>query len=156
MKTFGKIILSTLFVLIFSMGAKAQCFSGCSNINGKLQDIHVLGSQAQGTAQQVYTFATNGNYNQMMDRIFRLEIQLSEISQAGREINPLLVEDRMLYIQLTTLVRGIEGARMDWSSAVSSGDNTQIAAGAARLRDSLDSHRGEAQEIRVALCCVMP
>ena len=156
MKKFSKILLSGFLFILLSMQAQAQCFEQCDGLSDKLQDMHVLAAQAHGTAQQVYTFANNGNQNQLLDRITRLNGQLNQLSQTGRDIVSLPINDRILFLEMRELATEFEAIRGAWMTVSNAGNTTRIAAGASQLREDLAAFRGGPSEKRMGLCCMEP
>lgn len=153
MKKFSKILLAGFLVIFLGMQAQAQCFEQCDVLSGKLQDMHVLAAQAHGTAQQVYTFANNGNNNQLQDRITRLNGQLNQISQTGRDIISLPINNRILFLEMRELTTEFEAIRGAWLAISNSGNTTRIATGAGQLREDLAAYKDQPSEKRVGLCC---
>lgn len=153
MRTFSKFLFSCLLVLLLGTNANAQCFEQCNDVSDKLQEIHVLAAQAQGTAQQVYTFASNGNQNQLFDRITRLSGEISDLAQANRELVTIPGLDRLSLHYVQPLKVEFETIEIIYLDLVSSSSNAGKAAGAAALRDALNAHKGTATDKRTGLCC---
>lgn len=153
MKTFSKIVSIAMAMLFIGTTAKAQCFEQCQAMSGKLQEIHVLTSQAQGTAQQVYTFASNGNFNQMIDRMARLSNEMGQISRSTNELITLPGMDRLSIAYVQPLKVEMEALVIIHLSVASGGSTTQIGNAAAILRERLLEYRGRVDEKRVAICC---
>lgn len=157
MKTIQKSILFGLFALmmVFSVSAKAQGNSQYPELKAQLTDFIAIAAQAQGTANQVETFATNGNTNQLSNRIAELSSEISSLQTIASQTLRNPITNRLDYTWLSGFVSSFN-ADMRIFASIYGADNNTIAFIAGRLRERISHHRGEAQEIRVALCCVMP
>ena len=155
MKTIRFTILINAFVLLFTFGSSLQAQNAQDNydiLKGYLTDYIVLASQAEGTCQQIETFANNGNTNQLNLRIGSLIRSASEIGLIKMETARISVPNTGIMSGLRDLLEGIEGD-LNMVNAFQRANTQGIAVLASALRESFSNHKGNAQEIRIAICC---
>jgi hypothetical protein len=139
-------------LLILGSGLHAQNNQDYDLMKDYLSDYMVLASQTQGTCQQVEVFARNGNLGQIMQSAGALSRSMSEIGLIKNEMARRPVPDRLIFASILDLVAGIEGDISLWDAAQRA-DVPTMGTIASALRESLAHHKGQAQEIRVAICC---
>lgn len=121
---------------------------------GDLTEVITLCSQAQGDAQQVATFAANGNLNQLRSELEQLNFKIGQITRITGTMMNNSIPDRITYFELARSVSLWETSRSAWDAG-QSGRPEEIEAAAIELRAALDRHKGTANEIRIAICCRM-
>lgn len=156
MKALHKTIFFSVIALFFAFGSTLNAQNCACTTYGPLKaslgDLIVAASQAQGTAQQVSTFASNGNANQLANKISKLSGEMNDIQAIGSQIARSPIIDRILYLEIRNLSEGFSGDVIAFS-AILRADNAGIVIIADALRESLNRHKGDASEIRVGICC---
>lgn len=155
MKTIRFTILINAFAILFAFGSNLRAQNAPDNydiLKGYLTDYIVLASQAEGTCQQIETFANNGNTNQLNIRIGNLIRAASEMNLIQMESARISVPNSGIMSGLLNLLAGIE-ADVNMVSAFQRATTQGIAVIASVLRESIREHKGNAQEVRIAICC---
>ena len=156
MKSLHKTIIFSAFALFFAFGTTLNAQNCACTTNGPLKgylgDIIVKASQAQGNAQQIATFASNGNTNQLANKISQLGDDMTEIAAIGQQIASVPYSDRSLLMEISALSSGFN-ADISTFNLILSSNNTEIVVLANTLRDSLNLHKGQASDLRVGICC---
>lgn len=156
MKSVRNAFLFSALALFLTIGSSLRAQSAQANVDALkdyMTQYMILASDAQGLCQQVETFVNNGNMNQLMNRMGSLHRSMSEIGLVNVEQQRLSIPDRSIMGSLYTLGQEIDGDIALWASS-GRADIPTVGTIAARLRERLSDHKGHAQEIRVALCCV--
>ena len=157
MKSVRNAFLFSAIALFLTIGSSLRAQNAQADIDAMkdlMTEYNVLASEAQALAQQVETFANNGNMNQLMNRMGGLSRSVSEINLIKMEGARLVIPDANIMSEIRLLFSEIDGDAALWAS--SGRANIEAVGGiAAALRERLNDHKGHAHEIRVALCCVM-
>lgn len=155
MKTIRFTILINAFAILLAFGSSLRAQNAPDNydiLKGYLTDYIVLASEAEATCQQIETFANNGNTNQLNLRLGGLVRAASEMNLLKMESSRISVPNAGIMSGMRDLLEGIEGdlRMVDAFQRV----NTQgVATIASALRESIGAHKGNAQEVRIAICC---
>jgi hypothetical protein len=158
MKTIQKLFaLGLILLFVAPQGIRAQGPSPYREAINLLTDFNVTASQAQAKAQQVATFASNGNMPQFEAKLADLQRDIAELDGITSALLSARVPDRsyshsLINLRVDVMASGNVFSRLGsgpWSTAVVG----SIGAVAVGFREAMERHKGTAQEIRVALCC---
>ena len=156
MKVLHKTVFFSALALFLAFGARLNAQNcGCTTygpLKASLGELVVAASRAQGTAQQVSTFASNGNANQLARKITKLSNEMSDIQTIGNQIVQFPVSDRLIYLEMRNLSEQFSGDVAAFN-AIYRANNAGIVVIADALRASLNAHKGGASEIRIGICC---